>query len=150
MPVISGAIVKMGDENVAFCEQEVVAYLFEQKRVSVDPEAFEMAVASRLTIIATTEAMNSPYPLKKVVKVDALVKIFHGQIAKARHSTNSWPRGIVRYLGKSMVLSEPNGIMLAAILVPRMDTDQHAAAKKTAVRVPADQYLVMMASSKSH
>ena len=84
------------------------------------------------------------------MKTDALVKIFHGQMANARHSTMNWPLGIVMYLGNSIVESEPNGIMLAAILVPSSETDQPAAAKKMAVRVPADQYRVNMASRRSH
>ena len=38
-----------------------------------------------------------------------------------------------------MVLSEPKGIMFAAMLVPRMETVQLVAARKTAKRVDEDQ-----------
>lgn len=54
------------------------------------------------------------------------------------------------YLGNSIDESEPKGIMLAAMLVPRMLTVHPAAARKTAKRVELLQYLVKMASSKSH
>lgn len=49
-----------------------------------------------------------------------------------------------------MLLSDPKGIILAAILVPRIDTAQQKASRKTANRVVPDQYLSRMASSKSH
>lgn len=48
-----------------------------------------------------------------------------------------------------MLLSDPNGIMLAAMFVPRIDTIQQNASRKTAKRVLPDQYLSRMASSKS-
>lgn len=54
-------------------------------------------------------------PDKKVVKTDAEVKIFQGQIAKPSSCTRNCPLGMVMYFGKSIVLSEPKGIMLAAI-----------------------------------
>jgi hypothetical protein len=94
--------------------------------------------------------MKSPYPDRKVVKTEAEDRIFQGQMANARNSTIYCPRGIVIYLGNSMLLSDPNGIILAAIFVPRMDTIQTKADRKTANRVPADQYLSRMAPSKSH
>lgn len=40
--------------------------------------------------------------------------------------------------------------MLAAMLVPRIDTIQQNAKRKTANRVDPDQYLSKIASSKSH
>jgi nucleoside permease NupC len=49
-----------------------------------------------------------------------------------------------------MLLSDPKGIMFAAILVPRMDTIQQNASRKTANRVDPDQYLSRIASSRSH
>jgi hypothetical protein len=101
-------------------------------------------------MIATTEAMKRPYPDKKVVNTAALAMIFQGQIAKARNSTRSWPRGMVIYLGKSIEQSEPKGIMFAAILVPKMETVQQAAHRKQANREPGVQYLVIMASIRSH
>lgn len=52
------------------------------------------------------------------MKVVALAKIFHGQMANPRHSTRNCPLGMVRYLGNSIDASEPNGIMLAAMFVP--------------------------------
>lgn len=48
-----------------------------------------------------------------------------------------------------MVLSAPNGIMFAAMFVPRIDTIQQNAKRKTAKRVLPDQYLSKMALSKS-
>ena len=101
-------------------------------------------------MIATTDAMKSPYPAKKVVNTAADDKIFQGQIANPRHSTRNCPRGIVRYLGHNIVESDPNGIIFAAILVPRMEIAQPPAARNTAVLVPADQYLVIIASRRSH
>lgn len=49
-----------------------------------------------------------------------------------------------------MLLSDPNGIMLAAMLVPRIETIQQNASRKIANRVLPDQYLSRIASSKSH
>jgi nucleoside permease NupC len=49
-----------------------------------------------------------------------------------------------------MLLSDPNGIILAAMLVPRRDTIQQKASRKIANRVVPDQYLSRIASSKSH
>ena len=43
-----------------------------------------------------------------------------------------------------------NLTIFAATLVPRIDTVHPAAARKTAVREPAVQYLVKMASNRSH
>lgn len=100
--------------------------------------------------MATTEAMNNPYPARKVVKTVAEARIFHGHMANARHSTKNCPRGIVMYLGNNIVESDPKGIILAATFVPKIETDQAPAAKKTAVRVPASQYRVIIASSRSH
>ena len=40
--------------------------------------------------------------------------------------------------------------MFAAMLVPKMETLQPKATRKTAKRVVPDQYRVMIASSKSH
>lgn len=48
-----------------------------------------------------------------------------------------------------MLLSEPNGIMFAAMFVPRIDTIQTKAERNTANRVLADQYLSSIAPSKS-
>lgn len=100
-------------------------------------------------IIATTLAMKMPYPERKVVKTLAEARIFHGQMAKARNSTTNCPRGMVKKRGNNRVLSEPNGIMLAAMFVPRMETIQENAARKTAKRVLADQYLSRMAERRS-
>jgi hypothetical protein len=100
-------------------------------------------------IIATTLAINRPYPDRKVVKTEAEDRIFHGQMANARNSTIYCPLGIVMYRGNNMLLSEPNGIMFAAIFVPRIDTIQTKAERKTANHVPADQYLSRIAPSKS-
>jgi hypothetical protein len=101
-------------------------------------------------MIATTLAINSPYPERNVVKTEAEERIFQGQMAKAKNSTMYCPRGIVMYRGRSMLLSDPNGIILAAILVPRIETIQQKANKKTANLVLPDQYLSRIASSKSH
>lgn len=101
-------------------------------------------------MIATTDAMNSPYPAKNVVNTVADVRIFQGQMANARHSTMNWPRGIVMYRGNIIVESDPNGIMFAAMLVPKILTAHAPAAKKTPVRAPAVQYRVMIASRRSH
>lgn len=100
--------------------------------------------------MAATLAMKIPYPDKNVVKTLALAKIFHGQIANARNSTMYWPRGILMYLGNSSELSAPKGIMFAAMLVPKMDMDQHAAAKKTAKRLAGVQYRSRIAERRSH
>ena len=43
------------------------------------------------------------------------------------------------YLGKSILLSDPNGIMFAAMLVPRIDTSHVNAERNTANLVLADQ-----------
>ena len=83
------------------------------------------------------------------MKTEAEDRIFQGQIANARNSTMYCQRGIVMYLGNNMLLSEPNGIMLAAMFVPRIDTIQTNAERKTANRVLADQYRSRMAPSKS-
>ena len=56
---------------------------------------------------------------------------------------------MVIYLGNNMLLSEPNGIMFAAIFVPRIDTIHTKADRKTANRVLADQYRSRIAPSKS-
>ena len=61
-------------------------------------------------MIATTLAMKSPYPERKVVKTDAELRIFHGQIAKARNSTRYCPRGMVMKRGNRPEESEPKGI----------------------------------------
>jgi hypothetical protein len=90
-------------------------------------------------MIATTDAMNRPYPARKVVNTEADARIFHGQIAKPSSSTRNWPRGMVRYLGKSSVESEPKGIMFAATFVPRMLRDQPKATRRQAKRVEGDQ-----------
>jgi len=90
--------------------------------------------------MATTLAMKRPYPERKVVKTEADDRIFHGQMANARNSTMYCPRGMVIYLGNSMLLSEPNGIMFAAIFVPRIDTIQTKADRNTANRVLADHW----------
>jgi hypothetical protein len=100
-------------------------------------------------MMATTLAMKRPYPERKVVKTEAELRIFHGHIANAKNSTMYCPRGIVRYLGSSILLSEPNGIMLAAMFVPRIDTIQTNAERKTAKRVLADQYLSRIAPRRS-
>lgn len=99
--------------------------------------------------MATTLAMNTPYPERNVVKTEAELRIFHGQMANARNSTMYWPRGIVMYLGNSILLSEPKGIMLAAMFVPRIDTIQTKAERNTAKRVLPDQYLSRIAPSRS-
>lgn len=93
--------------------------------------------------------MKRPYPERKVVKTEADARIFHGQIANARNSTRNCPRGIVKYLGSSRVLSDPKGIMLAAMFVPRIDTIHVNAERKIAKRVLADQYLSKMAPNRS-
>lgn len=90
-------------------------------------------------MMATTLAMKSPYPDKNVVKTDAEARIFHGQIANAKNSTMNCPRGMLIYLGRSMLLSDPNGIMFAAMFVPKIDTSHVNADRKTANRVLADQ-----------
>jgi hypothetical protein len=46
-------------------------------------------------MMATTLAMKRPYPERKVVKTEAELRIFQGQIAKARNSTRYCPRGMV-------------------------------------------------------
>ena len=99
---------------------------------------------------ATTLAMKRPYPARNVVKTAAEARIFQGQMAKAKNSTRYCPRGMVRYLGNRSVTSLPNGIMFAAMLVPRMLNIQQSAARKMAARVPASQYLSRMASRRSH
>jgi hypothetical protein len=48
-----------------------------------------------------------------------------------------------------MELSDPNGIILAAIFVPRIETIQQNAERKTANRVLADQYLSRIAPRRS-
>jgi len=101
-------------------------------------------------MIATTLAMKSPYPERNVVKTEAEARIFQGQIAKARNSTMYCPRGMVIYFGNSILLSAPNGIMFAAMFVPRIETIQVNAERKTAKRVLADQYLFKMAPRRSH
>jgi hypothetical protein len=100
-------------------------------------------------MIATTLAMNSPYPERKVVNTDAELRIFQGQIANARNSTKYCPLGIVIYRGTSKLLSDPNGIMFAAILVPRIDTIQVKAERKTAKRVLPLQYRSKIAPRRS-
>ena len=82
-------------------------------------------------IIATTLAIKRPYPERKVVKTEADARIFHGQIAKARNSTRNCPLGIVKYRGSNMLLSDPKGIILAAMFVPRIETIHVKAEKKT-------------------
>jgi hypothetical protein len=52
--------------------------------------------------------------------------------------------------GNNMLESEPKGIMLAATLVPKRLTAQHPAVRKTAKRTSLLQYLLMMASRRSH
>ena len=84
------------------------------------------------------------------MNVAALAKIFHGQMANARHSTRSCPLGIVMYLGASIDASLPNGIMFAETFVAKMEILHAAAQRKTAVLDPAVQYLVMIASKRSH
>lgn len=84
------------------------------------------------------------------MNTEAELRIFQGQIANARNSTMYCPQGMVRYHGNNMVLSDPNGIMFAAMLVPRIDTIQVEAERKTAKRVLSDQYLFRMSSSRSH
>jgi hypothetical protein len=69
------------------------------------------------------------------VNVDAEARIFQGQIANARNSIINWPLGMVMYRGASIALSEPNGIMFAAMLVPRNEIIQQNAERKTAKRV---------------
>jgi hypothetical protein len=93
--------------------------------------------------------MKRPYPERNVVNTDAEAKIFQGQIAKARNSTMYWPRGIFIYFGNSILLSEPKGIIFAAIFVPRIDTIHVNADKNTANRVLADQYLSRIAPRRS-
>ena len=93
--------------------------------------------------------MKSPYPERKVVNTEAEARIFQGQIANARNSTIYCPRGIVIYLGSNMLESDPNGIMFAAMLVPRIDTIQVKADRKMAKRVLADQYLSRIAPKRS-
>lgn len=83
--------------------------------------------------------MNRPYPDRKVSKTPADAWIFHGQMAKARNSTTNCPRGIVKYFGKRSVESLPKGIMLAAMLVPRMENIQQKAQRKMSVRAPGVQ-----------
>jgi hypothetical protein len=94
--------------------------------------------------------MKIPYPERKVVNTEAELRIFHGQIANAKNSTMYCPRGMVIKRGNNILLSEPKGIMFAAMLVPRIDTIQQNARRKTANRVLPDQYLSRIASSKSH
>lgn len=101
------------------------------------------------TMMATTLAMKSPYPERNVVNTVAELRIFHGQIAKARNSTINCPRGMVMYRGSNMLASEPKGIMLAAMFVPSIDTIQQNASRKIPNRVVPDQYLFRIASSKS-
>ena len=48
-----------------------------------------------------------------------------------------------------MELSDPNGIMLAAMFVPRIETIQQKAERKTAKRVVPDQYLSRIAPRRS-
>jgi hypothetical protein len=93
--------------------------------------------------------MKSPYPDRKVVNTEAEARIFQGQMANAKTSTIYCPRGIFTYRGSSILQSAPNGIMFAAMLVPRIDTIQVNAERKTANRVPPDQYRFNIASSKS-
>jgi len=39
-----------------------------------------------MSLTATAEARNKPYPAKNVVKTEAEARIFHGQIAKPRQA----------------------------------------------------------------
>ena len=94
--------------------------------------------------------MKSPYPDRNVVKTDAEARIFQGQIAKARNSTINCPRGILMYRGNNMLLSDPKGIIFAAMFVPNIDTIHVNADRNTANRVVPDQYLSSIAPSKSH
>lgn len=73
------------------------------------------------------------------MKTLAEARIFQGQMANARNSTMNWPRGIVKYLGKSNVRSEPKGIMFAAMFVPRMLNIQQNAQRKIRVLAPLVQ-----------
>ena len=77
-------------------------------------------------------------------------RIFQGQIAKARNSTRNWPRGIVKNLGKRSVTSDPNGIRLAAMLVPRILNIQKNAQKKMPALAPDVQYRSSIAPRRSH
>jgi hypothetical protein len=53
------------------------------------------------------------------------------------------------YRGRSIVASEPNGIMFAATLVPSTNSAQNVAQRKTAKRTEELGYLVKMASRRS-
>lgn len=99
--------------------------------------------------MATPLDVKMPYPDRNLVKTDADARIFQRQIANERNSTRNWARGIVRYRGSSMLPSEPNGIMLAAMFVPKIDTIHEKAERKTAKRVLGDQYRFKMALKRS-
>lgn len=118
-------------------------------RISLKPNPKNYLDLQSQIIIATTLAIKRPYPERKVVKTEADARIFHGQIANARNSTRNCPRGMVKYRGNSNVLSDPKGIMLAAMFVPRIDTIHVNADRKIANLVEADQYLSKMAPSRS-
>ena len=113
------------------------------------PQFGKINVQSQI-MIATTLAINRPYPERKVVKTEADERIFQGQIAKAKNSTMYCPRGMVIYRGNSMLESDPNGIIFAAIFVPKIDTIQQKANRKTANLVVPDQYLSRIAPIRSH
>ena len=90
------------------------------------------------------------YPPKKLVNVVAEYKIFQGHTAHANVRPRNWPRVMLMYRGRSILLSAPKGILFAAMSVPNTSKAQKVAQTKMAKRTLERGYLSMMAVRRSH
>ncbi len=74
-------------------------------------------------MMLTSGERKTTFEPKKVKNVAAVATSNHGQVATAKTAHRTWPRMILKYLGKRPVKSDPTGTAFEARLVATTASD---------------------------